>query len=321
MGHLSNEANPCFHTFKNEKLKHECLKLLDGNETAPTLINQLRKELGLLPIPQHVGNNALISVQKSVTCNPSLNVASEIVHISNMYPLANVSQLPSYVYTLYPPDIVAQTPSNPPTIVTHAPSNPPTIVTQAPSNPPTIVTHAPSFVQTLNPPDIIAQTPLHTPNSVTQTPTHIPTINTHAPSTSNCHSNTTKPSRSPKHDTPQKPKKKLKFSRKELLANDFKILNRSLQVKSYKSKLEEQVVESIISTFLNNLVTYKNNAIKLRELKSKLFKEIPVFLDFINLGGIPLMEMIMDKQDEQKKLLEAQEYSSGDPGDLILNYD
>ncbi|KAM9956849.1 hypothetical protein ACTFIR_003584 [Dictyostelium discoideum] len=150
---------------------------------------------------------------------------------------------------------------------------------------------------------------------------------------------------------------------------DLSVLKKINKVKSYKSKLEEQVVESIISTFLNNLVTYKNNAIKLRELKSKLFKEIPVFLDFINLGGIPLMgncvkcgtklpivnrvlcsscylymptfrnnfrkrndlmilkntveiqEMIMDKQEEQKKLLEAQEYSSGDPGDLILNYD
>ncbi|KAM9957081.1 hypothetical protein ACTFIR_003818 [Dictyostelium discoideum] len=83
---LSNETNPCFHTLKNEKLKHECLKLLDGNATARTLINQLRKELSLLPILQHVRNNALISVsaiiQKSVTCNPSLNVAREIVHIS-----------------------------------------------------------------------------------------------------------------------------------------------------------------------------------------------------------------------------------------------
>ncbi|KAM9951300.1 hypothetical protein ACTFIT_001978 [Dictyostelium discoideum] len=118
---LPNEANPCFHTFKNEKLKHECLKLLDGNVTAPTLINQLRKELGLLTIPQHV-------VQKSVTCNP-VQLVPSIEHISNIHPLANALQQPptsntskSFVHTLNPPDIVSQTLSNPPTIVTQAPS-------------------------------------------------------------------------------------------------------------------------------------------------------------------------------------------------------
>ncbi|KAM9948437.1 hypothetical protein ACTFIT_001787 [Dictyostelium discoideum] len=215
---LPNEANPCFHTFKNEKLKHECLKLLDGNVTAPTLINQLRKELGLLTIPQHV-------VQKSVTCNPSLNVAGQLVpsieHISNIHPLANALQLPptsntskSFVHTLNPPDIVSQTLSNPPTIVTQAPSYTPTIVTQAPSNPPAIVTQTPSNLQ-----EIVTQTLSNHPDNVI-----VPML-----SPIKIQNNKQIIPRSPKHNSPQKPKKKLKFSRKELLANDFKILNRSIQ--------------------------------------------------------------------------------------------
>ncbi|KAM9979488.1 hypothetical protein ACTFIY_008735 [Dictyostelium cf. discoideum] len=183
-----NEGNPCFHTFKNEKLKAECLKLLDGNATAPILINQLRKEVGLDPIPQNVGNHALIHlpaiVQRSVTSNPSLNVANVskqstnlVVHPSNQ--LAIVAQTPL-------------TPLTPPTSVTQTPSTPPTSPTQTPSN---------------HPGNVIV--PMLSPTKIQNNKQIIP--------------------RSPKYDTPQKPKKKLKFSRKELLANDFKILNRSIQ--------------------------------------------------------------------------------------------
>ncbi|KAM9990282.1 hypothetical protein ACTFIY_006331 [Dictyostelium cf. discoideum] len=124
-----NEGNPCFHTFKNEKLKAECLKLLDGNATAPILINQLRKEVGLDPIPQNVGNHALIHlpaiVQRSVTSNPSLNVANVSKQSTNLV-----------VHPSNQLAIVAQTPLTPPTSPTQTPSTPPTSPTQTPSNHP-----------------------------------------------------------------------------------------------------------------------------------------------------------------------------------------